>query len=244
MKKTLTVIGLMTALVVLTSGYYTNTGKVGYCGSPGEGTCYSCHNTNPMNQMQFNPAISGQQSSCLTYTPGDVYNFQMGIFPPNGSRIGGFAVEFLDLAGNDAGRILLTDSNTELKISYVGNNKRTTIVHKGGYVSSIPGMVLYDFKWQVPDHDIGTITMHLIGVGADGDGTSNNDYCTYWSYNFTYNPPIINSISEVQSVTDAPQYKFYDLQGKQVANSYSELSLLPKAIYIADSSGVRKKIMN
>lgn len=246
MKKTLTVIGLMTALVVLTSGFYADSGKVKFCGSPGEGTCQSCHNSNAVNSSILTMFTTGQTGPGSTYTPGDIYTIVVYVNCIN-SNIGGFAVEILDSTGNDAGRILVTDTqSTELKIAYVGNTKRTTIVHKSGYIPSSLyfGAIAYEFKWVVPNSDVGNVSLYTSVVSANGDGTPANDFTCTMSLNFTYNPPIINSISEVQSVTDAPQYKFYDLQGKQVANSYSELSLLPKAIYIADSSGVRKKIMN
>lgn len=236
----------MTALVVLTSGFYADSGKVKFCGSPGEGTCQSCHNSNAVNSSILTVWWTGSYWPS-SYSPGDILTMKVFVNCIN-SNVAGFAVEILDSSGNDAGRILVTDTqSTELKIAYVGNTKRTTIVHKTGYIPStlyFGVAVEYGFSWVAPNHDVGNVTVYTSVVSANGDGTPANDFTCTMSINLAYSPPIINSISEVQSVTDAPQYKFYDLQGKQVANSYSELSLLPKAIYIADSSGVRKKIMN
>ncbi len=85
----------------------------------------------------------------------------------------GFELSARTLAGQQAGNLISTDSNSQLLnpangVQYIGH---TALGSRGG----VTGGVDFDFQWQAPDVSLGPVVFHAAGNATNNDFSSSGD---------------------------------------------------------------------
>ncbi len=167
---------------LLSFGVLNKSGKAGFTGSPGEGTCAggACHNSFGLNtgpgSVSISTNIPGNE-----YTPGATYQVSIKV-KQTGQPLFGFGCEVLDSNNLPAGTFTVTDA---VKTQLVNaSNGRPNMTHKlnGGASND---SAIFTFDWTAPANNIGNITFYFTGNAANGNGNNSGDYIYSGSYTIT-----------------------------------------------------------
>lgn len=229
MKKNILIIfsGIIICIISLAAIVSSN-GKEGYTGSPGEGTCTSCHNTYFANSgggaivISSNIPITG-------YELNTTYQISVSI-----SQVGKslFGFDFEALYGtttlDNAGTFTITNANeTQLKTKVVNSIARNNVVNiKDAGISA--DTKTFTFDWTSPATNVGDITFYASGNAANGNGNQSGDYIYTTS----------NIISPLGGSTALDLNKKNKIQVEYI----SKLSILNVEFYSSNSNNVFGKI--
>jgi len=167
---------------LLSFGILNKSGKAGFTGSPGEGTCAgaSCHNSFGLNtgpgSVSISTNIPGNE-----YTPGTTYQISIKV-KQTGQPLFGFGCEVLDSNDQPAGTFTVTDAVRTQKLN--ATNGRPNMTHKLNGGASNDSAV-FTFDWTAPASNIGDITFYFTGNAANGNGNNSGDYIYSGSYTIT-----------------------------------------------------------
>lgn len=159
----------LACIALLTSEQMSDNGKAGKSGSPGEGTCTSCHGDFALNSGGGSVSISGITGG--VYTPGTTYNMSITV-ARTGSTVFGLDCEALNASNTNAGTLVITNSaETQIKMSGVKSN----VVHQldGGFT---PNTHTFNFNWVAPAAGAGAVTFYFTGLAGDHQGDEGGDY--------------------------------------------------------------------
>lgn len=167
---------------LLSFGILNKTGKAGFTGSPGEGTCASgsCHNSFTLNSGPGSVSISTNIPG-NEYTPGSTYQISIKV-KQTGQTLFGFGCEVLDGNDQSAGTFSVTDAARTQQLN--ATNGRPNLTHKlNGGLSNDSSE--FSFNWTAPSSNIGGITFYFTGNAADNSGTRTGDYIYSGTYTIT-----------------------------------------------------------
>ncbi len=163
MKKLLLFI-LLTAVFTLTTAFIiSSAGITNQTGSPGEGTCASCHGGGGGTTsvlISGSPAFVSNQ-----YVPGQTYTITLNVINNSFTKFG-FDAEILNPSNVNAGNI--TTALTGVQIVNVTRKNATHTTAKTG-----TGSALFQFVWVAPL--TGTATVYAAGNAIDGTGGTGGD---------------------------------------------------------------------
>lgn len=174
MKKILVISSMLLAVLFFTAGTNQSSGMVGYTGSPGEGTCASCH-TGGLNSGGGNIVISASPAFTNNmYVPNTTYNITVTV-SETGKSLFGFDFEALNGSNTTAGNITVTDA-IKTQTSIISN--RNSILHKKN-AGATSNSATFTFDWTAPAS--GAVNFYAAGIAANGnknDGSGDNVYKT------------------------------------------------------------------
>lgn len=153
---------------------YSSGPPASHTGAPGESNCTACHSSSPVNYGFGSVSLGGLPGH---YTPGQVINLTVKTHHPDGFLYG-FQLTVLDANGAAAGSLIAFDQqNTQIISSMVGNQSRNYLeqTFDGAFPIEFDQRV-WSFTWIAPATDIGAVTFHLAGNGANGDHETTGDY--------------------------------------------------------------------
>jgi type IX secretion system substrate protein len=200
-------------LLILTFSFvnahaWSNGPPDGHAGNPPElNTCVSCHNTYDLNSGIGGVVITGIPTQ---YYPSTVYNI-MVVIGNTGLEHWGYQLTALNSDNQPAGTFLppnefsILSENPYPELDYIGQSE-------AGVREGEPFGQWY-FQWIAPPFGTGPVMLYSTGMGADGDGTSENDYV----YSFDL------QLDEVNIGTEQPMAfmleNFHDFGNVPVGNS-------------------------
>jgi hypothetical protein len=170
MKKTFTLLSLVLVTLFSTSAYLMkyNSGYAGQTGSPGEGTCSSCHGggTSAASGITITsvPTFSLDQ-----FYPDSTYQITLSMSAAGFTRYG-FGCEILDVAGSDAGLMHTPGSGVQFQTAFNGRKNAVHTTKK----ANTSGTVTFTFKWTAPS--TGDATIYAIGNAVNGNNTTTGDF--------------------------------------------------------------------
>ena len=159
----------LACIALLTSEQMSDNGRAGKTGSPGEGTCTSCHGDFALNSGGGSVSISGISGG--VYTPGTTYNMSITV-ARTGSTVFGLGCEALNSSNTNSGTLVITNSaETQLKAS----GGKTNVVQQldGGHT---PNTHTFIFNWVAPAAGAGAVTFYFTGLAGDYQGDEGGDY--------------------------------------------------------------------
>jgi hypothetical protein len=163
------------AFVMLTSEQFSDDGRAGFTGSPGEDDCTNCHNSFAVNtgggtiSLQV-PGMTGNE-----YVPGQTYSLSVTV-SRSANNLFGFGFEALNTLLDNSGNLIITDvASTQIKTRVVNGITKRNVVHtlNGG---ASTGSKTFNFDWTAPTTGSGPVTFYFAGVAANGNGEDDNDY--------------------------------------------------------------------
>lgn len=167
---------------LLSFGILNKSGKAGFTGSPGEGTCAgaACHGSFALNSGPGSVTISTNIPG-NEYTPGTTYQISIKV-KQTGQTLFGFGCEVLDSSDQPAGTFIVTDVTRTQQLN--ASNGRPNMTHKlnGGLSND---SAVFSFDWTAPPTNIGDITFYFTGNAANGNGNSSGDYIYSSTYTIT-----------------------------------------------------------
>ena len=151
-------------------GYPSNPPN-GRTGAPGETTCASgsCHNSYPLNSGSGNVTIFGPSE----YNPGEILSFVVNVSHTGQTRWGfELCTRTDDL--EQGGEILIEDgvntqTSTSAGITYL---KQTN----SGTFNGQSDEAEWEFGWEAPNDQSGSITIYIAGNAANGNGNRLGDF--------------------------------------------------------------------
>lgn len=163
MKKLLSFIVLAIIFVGTTAFIISSGGIVNQTGSPGEGTCASCHGG---GSGTTNVSISGSPAFVANqYIPGQTYTVTVNVTNNSFTKFG-FNAEILNSLNANAGNIA-----TALAGVQIVNVTRKNVTHTTAKTGT--GSALFQFVWVAPL--TGTATVYATGNAIDGTGGTGGD---------------------------------------------------------------------
>lgn len=177
MKKKITIVlAVVVIFAIGTAEMMDPGGKVGYTGSPGEGTCADagCHTGTAVNGGGGSVVISSINLSNWKYTPGQKYTISVTV-SQTGRGLFGFDFEALEASGKSAGTMTVTNSaEMTLGQKTVAGNQRKCMTHKlnGGKTNNSHA---FTFDWTAPSTSVGDITFYATGNACNGNGSASGD---------------------------------------------------------------------
>ncbi len=139
-------------------------------GAPGESTCAGCHGN--LNTGNGSIVVTGPDA----YAAGDTIDVFVQVEDAGQSRWG-FEVTVLDDSNEPAGSVILTDlARTQLSVA--GGTGRQYVKHTSlgtdpGTPNVSPG---WGFRWAVPVPIPDAVTFYIVGIAANGNGSTSGDY--------------------------------------------------------------------
>ena len=174
MKKLILFFVMPALLVGLTVGFgfKSSGGKAGATGSPNEGTCVQCHNSFELNSGDGSVALANAdlEANNWEYMGGQTYDMELTI-AHDGATLFGFGLEALNAAGENAGTLIISNSD---ETQLVNSGDRTNVTHKNG-AGVANDTKTFVFQWTAPD-DIDEVTFYYSGNAANGNGQNSGDY--------------------------------------------------------------------
>lgn len=183
MKNTRTIIIVsILGVLLLSFGILNKSGKAGFTGSPGEGTCAgaACHGSFALNSGPGSVTISTNIPG-NEYTPGTTYQISIKV-KQIGQTLFGFGCEVLDGSDQPAGTFIVTDATRTQQLN--ATNGRPNMTHKlnGGLSND---SAVFTFDWSAPASNVGDITFYFTGNAANGNGNATGDYIYSGTYTIT-----------------------------------------------------------
>ena len=192
MKKLITLcfVGICSALL-FGAWVQSDNGRAGYTGSPGETDCTSCHSDYTVNTGGGGVTVTSNIPN-WEYTPGQTYTINVEV-QRSGNPLFGFATEILTASNDNAGTLIITNSNqTQIKTKTVSGVVRNNVVHTlGGGLTA--NSCVFTFDWTAPATNVGPVTIYTCGLACDNDMSTGNDYAYTSSQVIT---PFVQSIEE------------------------------------------------
>ncbi|MCB2213277.1 T9SS type A sorting domain-containing protein [bacterium] len=148
----------------------------GFAGNPPNmNTCIACHDTYPLNSGVGGVLPGGISTQ---YIPSHLYNLNV-LVGYVGREHWGYQVTVLNAEGESAGIFLHADSLSVIsdhpvpEQDFIGQSE----------LGVLPGeeYARWYFDWYSAPEDTGPLTLYVVGVAADGDGTPANDYVYSYS---------------------------------------------------------------
>jgi hypothetical protein len=171
MKQTFTILSLVLLTLFGTSAYLIkyNTGYAGQTGSPGEGTCNSCHGGGSSSASGITitsvPAFTLDQ-----FYPDSTYQIVIQASAAGFTRYG-FGCEILDPTTNfDAGLLHTPGSGVQFQTAFNGRRNAVHTTKK----ANTSGTVTFTFKWTAPS--TGDATIYAIANAVNGNNTTSGDF--------------------------------------------------------------------
>jgi hypothetical protein len=163
MKKLLSFTVLVIIFIGTTAFIISSGGIVNQTGSPGEGTCASCHGG---GSGTTNVSISGSPAFVANqYIPGQTYTVTVNVTNNSFAKFG-FNAEILNSSNANAGNI-----TTALAGVQIVNVTRKNVTHTTAKTGT--GSALFQFVWVAPL--TGTATVYSTGNAIDGTGGTGGD---------------------------------------------------------------------
>ncbi len=137
---------------------------------PGAVTCHACHDSFEPNQ---GGGGAGFAQLPVQYTPSTAYNILI-LVGHTGAQQWGFQVVAVDENGQQAGYLIATSDST-----WVSQHPPPELDYLNQSASgTLPGadFGLWQATWIAPPVGTGTISFHIAGLAADGDGTLAGDH--------------------------------------------------------------------
>ncbi|MCH8904864.1 MAG: T9SS type A sorting domain-containing protein [Bacteroidetes bacterium] len=143
--------------------------------APGETSCadsVGCHSLDSVDLGGGDITLAFDKGK-NTYFPGkrDTITVTINDFDQVGFPLRGFIATILDSSGAKAGDLKITSSKTVLLTKTVLSNPRQYIAHS--FAGPFPD---FEFAWDPPSSDIGTVFMYVSGVAANKDNTEDSDH--------------------------------------------------------------------
>lgn len=240
---------LLGIFIVLTAGINNNNGKAGYTNSPGEGNCTTsgCHTSFAVNTGGGSVSISSTNMPMMPsmmYDSGVTYHMIVTV-ARTGNSLFGVCVEALDVTGNNAGTLIITNSiKTQIKTRLISAVTRRSVVHQLNGGVSVDSMA-FTFDWTAPSTNVGNVTFYFAGVAANGNGTNVGDYVYYSNQVFKFNTLIgIDNLNTTNIISVYPmpvqdhftvnyqtkstgsvKVKLYTMQGSLVAELLNKIEV-------------------
>jgi hypothetical protein len=170
MKKQIILIGTTVTVTFVLASYVIkySTGKTDSTGSPGEGTCASCHTSTgtgtTMASVSFSPAITSG-----SYTPNQTYTVTVTVTNNTYTKFG-FACEILDASSNSNIGTLSSPLSANVYV-LTGANGRSVATHSMPVTGT--GVAQFPFTWTAPS--TGTAIVYAIGNAVNGNGATSGD---------------------------------------------------------------------
>jgi len=163
------------AFVMLTSEQFSDDGRAGFTGSPGEDDCTNCHNSFAVNTGGGTISLQAPGMTGNEYVPGQTYSLSVTV-SRSANNLFGFGFEALNSLLDNSGNLIITDvASTQIKTRVVNGITKRNVVHtlNGG---SSAGSKTFNFDWTAPVSGSGPVTFYFAGVAANGNGEDDNDY--------------------------------------------------------------------
>ena len=173
MKKTFTTLVLAVFTLVGTSAFIfkNSTGKQGYAGSPGEGTCNNCHTGGSSAASGITitsvPAFSVNINSETEYMQDSLYTITVEMQATSFSKYG-FASQILNNSNTNAGIL----QNAGAGVTFLNSGAKRTAVHNS--IKTAAGITSFSYKWKAPSG--GDATIYAIGNAVNGTGGTGGDF--------------------------------------------------------------------
>lgn len=143
-------------------------------GGFGEGTCTSCHRSEPLNEGRLRGGVFQIMGVPKTFVSGESYLMSVVIGQPGQSRWGfELTVRFAG-SGMQAGRLVPSDAMTQVKdadgIQYIEHTA------DGSRAGTSDGTVEFHFTWIAPDPSGGQVFFNAAGNAANSNNSPAGDY--------------------------------------------------------------------
>jgi len=163
------------AVILFTSEQFSDDGRAGYTGSPGETDCTTCHASFPVNSGGGNITFQNPGMPLNEYIAGQTYTMSVTVSRTS-NNLFGFGFEALTNLNDNAGTLLITDAAaTQIKTRVVTSVTRRNVVHQLN-AGAASGSKTFNFSWTAPASGSGPVGFYFAGVAADGNANDNNDY--------------------------------------------------------------------
>ena len=175
MKKKLTSALLIFISILGSSAFITKSsnGITGYAGSPGEGTCSSCHGGGSSAAsgitITTSPAFSVNINSETEYMPDSVYQISIAVEAAGFTRYG-FASQILNNSNTNAG----TFQNLGSGVKFLGPSSKRSMVHTMPKIGPNGQAVTFTYHWKAPSG--GNATIYAIANAVNGNNSTNGDF--------------------------------------------------------------------
>lgn len=234
MKKQIAIVSVIGLFIVCSAEIASDNGKAGYTGSPAESKCNNCHDSFALNSGGGSVTLTSNLNN-WQYVPGQTYTINMNV-ARTGNPLFGMGLEALTSTNNNAGTLVITNSNTHILTKTVSGVVRNNVVHafNGG---ASPDAKTFTFDWTAPSTNVGNVTMYFCGVAANSDGNESGDYVYSSSQiitpqttgivaqntevaTFSVTPTLAHDYLNVRfflSVNAKVTFSLYDIHGKLVS---------------------------
>jgi hypothetical protein len=172
MKKTLIFL-LFVATLIGSSAFvikYDN-GITGYAGSPGEGTCASCHGGGSSAASGITitaiPAFSVNANFDTEYMPDSLYTISVEVEAAGFSKYG-FASQILNSSNANAGTL----QNAGSGVKFLNASGKRSAVHSS--VKNAASTATFTYKWAAPS--TGDATIYAIANAVNGNSSTSGDF--------------------------------------------------------------------
>lgn len=175
MKKKFTSALLIFVSILGSSAFITKSsnGITGYAGSPGEGTCSSCHGGGSSSAsgitITATPAFSVNINSETEYMPDSVYQIAIAVEATGFTRYG-FASQILNNSNTNAG----TFQNPGTGVKLLGSTNKRSMVHTTPKIASSGQAVTFTYHWKAPSG--GNATIYAIANAVNGNNNTSGDF--------------------------------------------------------------------
>lgn len=191
MKKKFTSITLALIALITSSAFiakYQSTGMAGFTGSPGEGTCNSCHFGNSVpgsgTTITATPSFTNNE-----YVPGTDYLITIEVASP-GINSYGFGCEILNSTNTNAGTMHTPGAG----VKFLNSGGRRNAVHTSTKAGT--GGTTFTFNWTAPT-DGDNATIYVAGNAVNANGGNTGDFpMTPVSLALTAEVPIDTDVRE------------------------------------------------
>jgi len=163
------------SVLLFTSEQFSDDGRAGYTGSPGETDCTTCHSSFPVNTGGGTITFQNAGMPLNEYVAGQTYNMSITVSRTS-NNLFGFGFEALNSLNDNAGTLVITDAAaTQIKTRVVNSVTRRNVVHQLN-AGAASGSKTFNFSWTAPSSGTGPVSFYFAGVAADGNANDNNDY--------------------------------------------------------------------
>lgn len=175
MKKKLTSALLIFISILGSSAFITKSsnGISGYAGSPGEGTCSSCHGGGSSAAsgitITTSPAFSVNINSETEYMPDSVYQISIAVEAASFTHYG-FASQILNNSNTNAG----TFQSLGAGVKFLGPTNKRSMVHTTPKIGSSGQGVTFTYNWKAPSG--GNATIYAIANAVNGNNSTSGDF--------------------------------------------------------------------
>lgn len=139
-----------------------------------EATCRQCHNSYKLDEGRTIGGVFEIRGVPGVYSKDGVYAITVIIGQPGQSRWGFELSVRAARSGNQAGQLIPTDQDTQVKeaagIQYIEHTSTGTRAGK------VDGPVEFHFNWIAPDLSTGLVLFNAAGNAADNSGSPTGDY--------------------------------------------------------------------